>query len=238
MNLLRQLSIAERLAALAGLIAAVAAAAGFIPGLYRDSAPLIAQSHGQDLGTLLVGLPVLALGLWASARGSLRGRLVVLGALGYLLYTYAVYAFVSVLGPLTVLDIAVVGVAGWSFAGSLPALADADVEATVGGRLPRRATGIFLIAIALCFAVLWLGQIAGATVTGVRPQALIDAGWPTSPIYVLDLGFVLPVCALSGMRLLRGRPGGARLAVPILVFVPVFSLGILALTRTSSARRA
>lgn len=82
MKLIHHLSIAERFAALAGLVAAVAALAGFIPGVYRDPRPLIVQSNGQDLATLVVAIPVLALGLWASSRGSLRGRLVVLGALG------------------------------------------------------------------------------------------------------------------------------------------------------------
>lgn len=101
MQTVRQLSIAERLAALAAVIAGVAAVLGFVPGVYRDRRPLIVQSNGQDLATLLFGLPLLAVGLWLAARGSLRGWLVALGALGYLLYAYTVYAFVAVLGPLT-----------------------------------------------------------------------------------------------------------------------------------------
>ena len=66
--------------------------------------------------------------------------------------------------------------------------------------------------------------------SGVRPQALIDAGWPTSPIYVLDLAFVLPMCAVTGVRLLSGRPGAARLAVPLLVFTPLLTLGVLSIS--------
>jgi hypothetical protein len=95
MQTVRQLSIAERLAALAAVVAGVAAVLGFVPGVYRDPRPLIVQSHGQDLASLLFGLPLLAVGLWLAARGSLRGRLVALGALGYLLYPYTVYAFVA-----------------------------------------------------------------------------------------------------------------------------------------------
>lgn len=235
MQMLRQLSIAERLAALAGLVAAAAALAGFIPGAYRDPGPLIVQSHGQDFATLIVGVPVLALGLGLSARGSLRGRLVVLGALGYLLYTYTVYAFVSVLGPLTALDIAVVGLAGWSLALAAGGLADRDVEILVGAHLRRRATGAFLLAIASLFGLLWLSQIASAAMTGVLPQALVDAGWPTNPIYVLDLAFLLPLCALTGFRLLRHRPGAARLAVPLLVFAPLLSLGVLSISAFAAA---
>ena len=71
--------MAERLAALAGLVAAIAAILGFVPGVYRDARPLIVQSNGQDLATLVVGVPVLLLGLWLAAKGSVRGRLIALG---------------------------------------------------------------------------------------------------------------------------------------------------------------
>jgi hypothetical protein len=230
MNTLRQLSIAERLAALAGLVAAIAAILGFVPGVYRDPRPLIVQSNGQDLATLIVGVPVLVLGLWLAAKGSVRGRLIALGALGYLLYTYTVYAFVSVLGPLTLLDIAVVGLAAWSLALAAGALSAAEVEGAMDVHLRRRAAGVFLLVIVALFGLLWLGQIARAALTGVLPQALVDAGWPTSPIYVLDLAFLLPLCAVTGIRLLANRPGAARLAVPLLVFTPLLSLGVLSIS--------
>lgn len=90
------------LAGLAGLAAAAASIVGFIPGLYRDSHSLVVQSHGQDLATLIVCVPTLAVGHWFASKGSLRGRLVAMGALGYLLYTYVVFAFFAVLNPATV----------------------------------------------------------------------------------------------------------------------------------------
>jgi hypothetical protein len=232
MSLIRRLSLPERLAALAGMIAGVASIAGFVPGVYRDSHALIVQSNGQDFATLVLGLPVLAAGLVWSARGSLRGRMLVLGALGYLLYTYVVYAFVGLLGPATILHIAVVGLAAWAFLATIasPAeLREADVQAAVGPSLMRRSSAGYLLAISVLFAFAWLGQIATAVSTGVRPQSLIDAGWPTSPIFTLDLAFVLPLCALTGWLLLTRRPGGYRLAAPLLVFTPILSLGVVSI---------
>jgi hypothetical protein len=226
----RKLSTGERLAALAGVVAAVAALVGFIPGIYRDTRPLVIQSHGQDVATLVLALPVLALALWAASRGSIRGRLVVLGALGYLLYTYAIFAFDAVLNPATPLYIAVVGLAVWSFALSMPRIAEAEVEATVGDRVRRRASGIFLLVIAVIFALLWLSQIGRAAITGQQPQALRDSGWPTSPIYVLDLALLVPLCVVTGIQLLKRRPGALRFAVPLLVFIPVLALGVLSIT--------
>ncbi len=225
-----KLSTSDRLAGLAGLAAAVASILGFIPGLYRDPRPLVVQSQGQDLATLILGVPVLAIGLWFASKGSLRGRLVAMGALGYLLYTYVVFAFFAVLSPATVLYIAVVGLASWSFFGSVPALSDAAVGAEVGGHLPRRPTGVFLLVVAVIFALLWLSQIGQVAVTGILPKALRDAGWPNNPIYVLDLGFVLPVCTLTGIRLMLNREGGVRFVVPLLIFIPLLSAGVLSIT--------
>jgi hypothetical protein len=86
MKTLRGFSVSERLAAMAGAAAAIASLAGFIPGLYRDPKVVIAQSHGFDIGDLVAVL-VLGLGLTWSTRGSIRGRLVAIGALGYLIYS-------------------------------------------------------------------------------------------------------------------------------------------------------
>jgi hypothetical protein len=78
---MKRLTFPEGLAAGAGAVAVLASLAGFIPRLYRDPGLVISQSHGYDVGNLVV-VVVLMLGLRASARGSLRGRLVAIGALG------------------------------------------------------------------------------------------------------------------------------------------------------------
>jgi hypothetical protein len=234
MALLQRLSVPERLAALAGLAATLASLAGFMPGLYRDPRVVVAQSHGYDAGNLIAVL-VLALALRASAHGSLRGRLIAVGALGCLLYGYVTYAFLIVLNAATLLYIGVLAFGGWALVTGLAAVDEHEVEVTLAQHLPRRTTGAFLLVIAALFALTWLGQIAGAVTSGQLPAALKEAGWPMNPVYVLDLGFVLPLLALAGVRLLARRPGGVRLAVPLLVFLPLLALTILAMTVSSAA---
>ncbi len=58
-------------------------------GLYfYDTASMADQAQANDLVTLFVGLPMLALSTWLAFRGSLRGRLMLTGTVGYFLYTY------------------------------------------------------------------------------------------------------------------------------------------------------
>lgn len=80
-----QPSVADRLGVVALLLAVMAAAAGpLIPGLYRDTAEMVRQARATDLITLAAATPALGLRLWRARSGSYRGRLVAIGALGYL----------------------------------------------------------------------------------------------------------------------------------------------------------
>jgi hypothetical protein len=229
MKTLRWFSVSERLAAMAGAAAAIASLAGFIPGLYRDPKVVIAQSHGFDIGDLVAVL-VLGLGLTWSSRGSIRGRLVSIGALGYLIYSFVTYAFLIVLNPATVLYIAVLGFGGWSFITGLAAVDDQEADQLTAGQPYRRLTAGFMIVIAALFALTWLREIAGSVVTGQPPAALAAAGWPMNPVYVLDLGFVIPAVVLGGLRLLRRKTGGVRVAVPFLIFLPLLATSVLLMT--------
>jgi hypothetical protein len=226
MKTLRMLTTPERLAALAGLAAALASLAGFIPGLYRDRHVVIVQSYGFDIGDLIAVL-VLGLGLAWSARGSLRGRLVAVGALGWLLYSFVSYAFELVLNPATLLYIAVLGFGGWSFFAGLARIDTQKPETMLNGRLILRATAGFLIVMAALFGLNWLHEIAASIVSGQLPAGLVANGWPMDPVYVLDLGFAIPLALLAAVRLLRNQPGGAWLAVAFLVFVPLLSISAL-----------
>jgi hypothetical protein len=229
MRTLRALSVCERLAVMAGVAAALGSVAGFVPGVYRDPKVVIAQLHGFDIGNLIAVL-ILGLGLTWSVRGSVRGRLVAVGALGYLLYSFVTYAFLIVLNAATLLYIAVLGFGVWSFITGFASVDDQKTERLAEGHLFRRLAAGFMIVIAALFALTWLREITGSVISGQLPAGLAAAGWPMNPPYVLDLGLVIPIAVVAALRLLRSKPGGVRLAVPFLTFVSLLSLSVLLMT--------
>src|ERR1700704_2829435 len=80
------------------LVPFVALAAGIglmMPGFYREAPTWTSQARGQDLVTLVVGVPLLVVGLIGARRGSVRCLLLWLGAVGYMAYAYATYAFAT-----------------------------------------------------------------------------------------------------------------------------------------------
>jgi hypothetical protein len=225
-----RIEFADRLAVIALLLAAVAAAAGLlVSGLYRDTDEGIRQARATDLVTLIFAVPALALGLWRAREGSVGGRFVAVAALGYLAYSYAIYAFSVVIDPLTPIHIAILGLATWALVLTLFGLDRATVDLASRFRLPRRTTGAFLIAVAGLFAMLWLSQIAGAITSGRLPAAVSDLGLPTSPVYSLDLAFALPLITLAGAWLIRRDHRGPAGAAAGLAFLMVLGLSVLAI---------
>ena len=225
-----RLKFADRLAFVALLLAAVAAAAGlFVPDVYRDTAEGIRQARATDLVTLLGAVPALALGLWRARAGSTAGRLMAVGALAYLAYSYAIYAFSVVINPLTPVHIAILGFATWSLVLTVFGLDAATIDRASRFRLPRRATGGFLIVVAALFAMLWLSQIAGSITSGHLPTAVSDLNLPTSPVYSLDLAFAVPMIALAAGWLIRRDRRGPAGAVAGLAFLVILGLSVLAI---------
>jgi hypothetical protein len=76
------------------------------------------------------------------------------------------------------------------------------------------------------FGLLWLGQIASTTMSGVLAPDLVRAGISSNPVYALDLAFFLPLCALAGIGLLR-RNRAAAYGLPMLIWVSLMGAGIL-----------
>jgi hypothetical protein len=218
-------AIPNRLAVIATFLAAFAALAGLVlTGLYVDAPNWAQQARGTDLATLFLAVPVLVIGLWTAARGSSAGGLAVVAGLLYLVYNYAIFAFAVAMNPLTIIHIAIFGLALWS----LLLAGRTVVEDAVGvtERLTRRGAGGLLIGVGAMFGLLWLGQIATASTSGVLPPDFIKAGISSNPIYALDLAFFLPLCAVAGIGLLR-RSRAAAFAFPMLIWVALMGAGVV-----------
>jgi hypothetical protein len=218
-------TISNRLAAVATFLAAGAALAGLaVHGLYVDAPNWVQQAQGTDLATLLLAVPVLVVGLWTASRGSPAGRLAVVAGLLYLVYNYAIFAFSVAMNPLTAVHIAIFGLALWSLV--LAGRSAVEGAESVTERLNRRTAGGLLVGVGAMFGLLWLGQIAATSTTGILPPDLLKAGISSNPVYALDLAFFLPLCAIAGVGLLR-RNSAAAFAFPMLVWVPLMGAGVV-----------
>lgn len=190
-------------------------------GLYRwDTVSSAAQMRANDTITLMLVLPALVVGLVLSARGSLRGRLVLAGALGFMLYTYATMCFGAAYNALFIVYVALFGLSVYSF---VITLMDIDVKALpacFSDRLPRIRIASMLFFASAFLLLAWLGRVAATFKPGTVP-ALDNV--TSMFIQAMDLGLIVPACALGGWLLLKRRPWGYLIAA--VGMVKFFALG-------------
>src|SRR5690242_9981955 len=76
-------------------------------GLYTyDTVSTAAQEQGNDIVTLVVGIPLLLISAWFAFQGSLRGHLLLAGTLGFFLYTYLSMSMLTAFNPLFLVYVA------------------------------------------------------------------------------------------------------------------------------------
>jgi hypothetical protein len=216
-------------AALIPLVAVATLCGLLIPTAYRrNPAALTPALQGQDLVTLL-GLPVLAVALLASWRGSRRATLLWIGLTGYMFYTYTGAAFGYAFGELTLLYVALFSLSIFALASAAGSIDAAEVQRHFDAATPRRAVAGFLIFIALMLALMEVSQNIQFLATGVLPPGVVTAGGMTYFVYGLDLGLIVPLSVLAAVWLWRRRPSGTILAGFLLVKSTTMGLALLAM---------
>ncbi|MFB3854014.1 MAG: hypothetical protein ACE148_09355 [Vicinamibacterales bacterium] len=176
-----------------------------VPGAYRDAGWVRATWFGNDLVTLVVVVPILVVATALAQRGSLRGHLLRLGALGYGVYNYAFYMLGAALNaffPIYVVSFVLSAVSLMLLLVVVPA---SSVASGFRPATPVRATGGYLVFVAAGLASVWLGMwaahILGGRPTPVEPEAF-------RLVAALDLALMVPALASGGVLIWRRRPWG------------------------------
>lgn len=183
------------------------------PGAFPDPShalpgnSVLAEARGWSAATLLVAVPLSIASVRAAHLGSLRGRLIWLGALVYFVYTYLEFAVCPPFTPLYLLYIL-------AFACAIPALIIgatsvdlAELSVVFDDLVPRRTIAVALLLIAALLAFAWLKGILALSLAG-------DFGWPQGAdavghvVHALDLGLQVPLGIAGAVLLLRRRAAG------------------------------
>jgi hypothetical protein len=203
-------------------------------GLYRyDTVFIAAGNTAVDAVVLALGIP-LVVAAWLQFRaGSPRGSLLLTGALGFLLYVYATYAFGVAYNPLFLVYVALLAATLFGFIAAFAATDRAALAAAAADPgLPHRFLSRFLLSSAAVTALVWLQPLVTALLRGTAP-ALLDV-YTTPVTSALDLAVITPAAALAGLLVRRRDPLGYLLAAPLLVTI-VLLLPTIALSTALQA---
>jgi hypothetical protein len=197
-------------------------------GLYRnETISYAAQAIGQDIVTLFIGIPLLAIGLVLARKGSMRGRLLMAGALGYFLYTYASLSFLAAFNQLFLVYVALFSLSLFAFIFTLKAFDPEDVLRHITEKFPRRSIAVYFIVVAVFLAFAWLGLVVPAMISGTAPVGLEST--TTMVIQVLDLGVILPTAVMTAVLLLKKRPWGYMLSIVVLLKILTMGAALISM---------
>jgi hypothetical protein len=184
-----KLTLAYALSGSLAVLLVVSSVAGLLygsRGLYEPYPASLAGLVGQDIVTLVVGLPLLFASVSLTARGSARGLLLWAGALFYFAYSYYFY----VTGGFNALFLVYIAVVSASLYGLLSLLFNTDPEALkarFGTGTPTRLVSGFLVGYSLLFAFIWVGLTLSTLAAGMRLDELTHA------VIAIDCTVLLPL---------------------------------------------
>ena len=200
----------------------------FVPDFYRDAEVLLPQLYGQDLLTLVVAVPALAVSVYYAVGGSLRAYVAWLGVTGYLLYTYASYALLTAFNELYLVYVALFALTLFTLIGGLTRLDATALQRTLNGHSVRPYV-LFQALLAVLLALMWLGDVGPAILAGTRPPSIAETDLPVPVIQSLDLGVVVPSFALSAYFLWKRRAWGYAFTGVLLVKGTTLGLAVVAM---------
>ncbi len=214
---------------IAALLAMASGGGLFIDGLYRDTPYFAAQAVGQDLVSFSVVLPLFIISAILTSRGSPRGKLIWLGGLTYLVYTYVIAAFEVRFNSLFLVYVALLGCSVYALIGGMVTANMPEIKAGFTEKTPVTAVSIYLAVLAVLFYFLWLSEVVPALVGGEIPKSVQDNGTPTNSAHVLDMAWVLPAFVITSLSLWRKKALGYTLTGVLLSYCVLLTLAILSM---------
>jgi hypothetical protein len=215
---------------LSSLLAAVtliqSAVGAFYPQIFRDPPMTVGNARGTDVIILFVALPMLVVSMVLAQRDSLRAQLTWVGTLSYIAYNAVIFAFATAFNPLFLSYVATLSLAVWSLITFLIRVEVSAIRAHFNKETPVRVFAVYLVVISLLFFMTWMKQIIPALFDSVAPAFLAGTIMLTSPVHVLDLGFLLPLGFLGAVWLWQRKPWGYLLAGLLLVMMTIETTSI------------
>ena len=188
-------------------------------GIYRHmSAEVAPQGIAQDYVTLGLGVPLLLISLFWARSGSLRGRFLLAGILGYFLVTYLFYLLMGMYNVLFLAYVALLSAAFFAFALTLLSFDVGNLPSRFHESTPVTITGGFLVLVAASIAWLWLSIAVPPLLDGTIVPRQVEH-YTTLVVQGMDLAIFLPVAVVAGVLFMLKRPFGYLLAPTYLIFL-------------------
>ena len=197
-------------------------------GLYRDmSAEVALQGIAQDYITLFIAIPLLILSFLKAWKGSLKGKYLFTGTLGYFLVTYLFYTVMGMYNVMFLPYVILTGVSFYSFILGILSFDTYALQNSFKPSTPVKMIGGFLILNSIVIGLLWLSIVVPPLLNGTIVPLQVEH-YTTLIVQGLDLGILLPASFISGVLLIRKRTLGYLSAPLYFVFLSLLMTSLSA----------
>jgi hypothetical protein len=193
---------------------------------YHMSAEVAPQGIAQDVITLFIGIPLLVISLVLYRKGSIRGKVLLAGVLGYFLTTYLFFTMMAMYNQLFLLWVLLLSLCFHAFYISFKSISEQELVVKTSAKYPVKFIGGFLIFCSVSIALLWLSIVLPPTLTGSIPKQVEH--YTTLVVQALDLSIWLPAAFIAGFLLLRKKSFGYKLSSVYLVFLSLLMTALTA----------
>ncbi|MFW6270988.1 MAG: hypothetical protein ACOC4G_13040 [Bacillota bacterium] len=180
----------------------------FINDLYQDNFLVTSGWCGNDLITLLIAAPMLAISLILSKQGSQRAQLVWLGMLFYTLYNYAFYLFGAAFNSLFLIYVALFTLSIFALIFGASSLNLKVITEKFRSSTPTKKISGYMAIVALLLGVFHVSLSLKYVFTGQVPEFIILLEQTTNIISALDLSLTVSFGLLGAVRLWKRQPMG------------------------------
>lgn len=201
-------------------------------GIYKyHTTAQVYQAIPHDMVNLLLALPALAVSFIYTRKGSLKAKLFFMGVTLYLLFTYTVYSFYTMYNKLFICYVAIMGLCFYTLYLTLKQVDASQVKDLFKTKYPNKLVGGTLIFIATLMTLFWIKTVLETIFYGTIPvQDLAQS--TTLVAQAIDLGLILPLIFVMGIKLYKKKAEAYVAAVVIPVFLifmmsSVFSKGVM-----------
>ncbi|MDJ0733479.1 MAG: hypothetical protein QNJ47_05215 [Nostocaceae cyanobacterium] len=206
------------------ILALIASLTGIFANIYRDTDWIKSQLVGQDFVTVFVALILLFISFFNINK--FNQSIIQVGLFGYLTYTYITYALGPKLNILFPLYVALISISVLGLITLFIQISSLNFKKT--SSFIFTISSIYLILISLILSFLWLGDIIGYLMG--KPLFPNPSGEPLTIVYVLDLGFVIPISLYAAIQLLRKKFWGYVLTGVMLIKSTTMGFALMSMT--------
>lgn len=190
-------------------------------GLYQfDSVFKAVLFRGFDWGNIIVGLLFFVWGIYLYNLGQLKGKLLLGAFFSYLAYNYIIGVMGNAFNILFLVWTAIFSLGLFGLAAVLMEIDISSFKTNIKQNFPRRSLSIYMILLGLFLLIQYMTEILTVFGSDNAPPSL--GIYTTLELAALELGLMIPLHFLGGIRLWKQKVSGYLMAI-ILLFTALMT---------------